>query len=238
MTANKNKILKKAFQKTVPVLFGYIFMGMAFGILLSKAGFNALWALFMSVIVFAGTAQFIAVDFLKNSLDFITVAMTTLLINFRHVVYGLSFIERFSKMGKKRFFMMFGLTDETYALLCAERDGDMWDNDTYLLTIAFLNYLYWITGCVLGALLGEIITFDTTGVDFAMTSLFIVICTEQWQNAKTHIPVYVGAIASLLALLIFGADNILIPSVVVILISLIVLRKNITKHFEEENNAK
>lgn len=236
----KSHIFRQAFSASIPVLCGYVFMGAAFGLLLQQAGYNFLWALFMSIIIFAGTMQYMAIPFLVAQTDLVTVAITTLLVHFRHFVYGLSFIETFKSFGKRKYYMMFAMTDETYALLCmAKASNNKYNKDeleSYMFYVSLLDHLYWITGCVLGALAGSLITFNTEGIDFAMTALFIVICVEQWKTAKTKIPTFLGFGIAIISLIIFGADNMLIPSIVLIVTMFIVNRpklENLVMQTEE-----
>lgn len=220
-------LLRRALTVTVPVMCGYIFMGIAFGLLLQDAGYNFIWAIFMSIVIYGGTMQYMAIPFLVAQTDLLTVAITTLLVHFRHFVYGLSFIQRFKPMGKRKYYMMFALTDETYALLCAAQAPSRESEERYLFFIALLDQLYWIIGCTAGALAGQILTFNTKGIDFAMTALFIVICVDQWRTAKTRLPALIGAGAatiSLVASRLLGFENMLIPAIIMIIACFIVLR--------------
>lgn len=181
------KTLFFAFQKTIPVLFGYLFLGIAFGLLLQEAGFNWIWALCMSLFIFAGSIQFIAVGFLSAGTPLFTVAIMSLLINCRHIFYGLSFIDSFRSMGKKYPYMIFSLTDETYSLLCSCQYPEDIDKNQAMFYIALLDHAYWVIGSVLGAVMGQLITFDLTGIDFSMTALFVVIFVEQWRASNSPI---------------------------------------------------
>ena len=217
-------LVRRALTTTLPVMCGYLFMGAAFGLLLQDAGYNFLWAILMSVLIYAGTMQYMAIPFLVAQTDLVTVAVTTLLVHFRHFVYGLSFIEKFKDFGPRKLYMMFGLTDETYALLCAAQTPAGEDEETYLFLISLLDQLYWIAGCTFGALAGRFLTIDTTGIDFAMTALFIVIAVDQWRAAKSKLPTLFGGGAAVLSLLVFGADNMLIPAIIIIITCFILLR--------------
>ena len=189
------KAAKFAFVKSIPIMLGYVFLGIAFGLVLQKAGLGPLWALIISAGVYAGSMQFALVGILTGGLSFITTAVMTLFINSRHAFYGLTFIERFKKMRKAYPYMVFSLTDETYSLLCSmARPRDFTDREWDLATllVSLFDQCYWVAGSVLGALAGQLITFDSTGIDFAMTALFVVICADQWKHAKTHIPAIAG----------------------------------------------
>lgn len=223
------KILKYAFIKSLPVLFGYIFMGIAFGILFQKAGYNFIWAFFVSLTCYAGSMQFVLITLLTGGASAIKAMFMTLMINFRHIFYGLSLVERFKKAGKAKFYLIHALTDETYSLLCLVKPQNDMKDKTLMLCISVLNHIYWITGCVLGAMLGQIIPFDTTGIDFAMTALFVVIFVEQWRESKKHLPQAIGLICALLSLLIFGVNNFLPPALVMTVLLLLFYRANIEK---------
>ena len=201
-----------AFRQSLGVLFGYVFLGTAFGILLRQAGFGALWSLAFSGLVYAGSLQFVLAGFLAAPTALPTVALMSLFINARHLFYGLSFIERFRSMGKKRPYMIFSLTDETYSVLCGmdevpagvEKNGAMF-------LVALLDQLYWVAGSLLGTFAGAL-PLDFTGIDFSMTALFLVIFLEQWRGAKSHLPALLGLGCASVFLLVLGADNFLLPA--------------------------
>ena len=203
-----------AFYKTIPVLLGYLFLGLAFGLLLQEAGYSFWWALLSSGIVYAGSIQFVLVEFLNGGTGFLTVAVMTLLINSRHAFYGLSFVEKFRKM-KTYPYMIFSLTDETYSLLCSLKVPEGIDEKKAMFLIALFDQLYWVTGSVLGAALGQVLPFDMTGIDFAMTALFVTIFVDQWREAKSHLPAIVGLCSAAVCLLIFGGSNFILPSLII-----------------------
>lgn len=203
-----------AFYKTIPVLLGYLFLGLAFGLLLQEAGYSFWWALLSSGIVYAGSIQFVLVEFLSGGTGFLTVAVMTLLINSRHAFYGLSFVEKFRKM-KTYPYMIFSLTDETYSLLCSLKVPEGIDEKKAMFLIAFFDQLYWVAGSVLGAALGQVLPFDMTGIDFAMTALFVTIFVDQWREAKSHLPAIVGLCSAAVCLLIFGGSNFILPSLII-----------------------
>ena len=203
-----------AFYKTIPVLLGYLFLGLAFGLLLQEAGYSFWWALLSSGIVYAGSIQFVLVEFLNGGTGFLTVAVMTLLINSRHAFYGLSFVEKFRKM-KTYPYMIFSLTDETYSLLCSLKVPEGIDEKKAMFLIALFDQLYWMAGSVLGAALGQVLPFDMTGIDFAMTALFVTIFVDQWREAKSHLPAIVGLCSAAVCLLIFGGSNFILPSLII-----------------------
>ena len=221
------KTLAAAFPATVPVLMGYLAIGMAFGLMLQTAGYGVGWALLMSLTIYAGSGQYLGVSLLATGAHLSQVAFLTLMINFRHLVYGLSMLEKFRGMGVRKFYMIFSLTDETYALLSSARVPEGVDEHRYYFAVAMLDHSYWIMGSVLGSVLGSALGFDTTGVDFAMTALFLVIAVGQWKKAGSHLPALLGAAATLISLLVVGADDMLLPALGMIVILLTVLRKQL-----------
>ena len=224
--------LKYAFIRSVPVMCGYLFLGVAFGIVLNQAGFGAGWALLMSGFVYAGSAQFVMVPLMASGASLLTMAVTILFVNSRHLFYGLSFVESFAKL-KSRPYMIFSLTDETYSVLCGCRSED--PNETMRGAwplIALLDQIYWVTGSLVGALLGNVIPFDLTGIDFSMTALFIVILTDQVRNApKTAGPTAaVGLVSAAVCLLIFGSGSFLLPSLILTLPAVVFLSGKEARH--------
>jgi len=226
------KTFYSAFVATIPVMLGYLAIGIAFGLMLESIGYNFLWAGFMSTIIYAGSMQYIAVDLLNRGAPLYEVAVMTLIVQSRHIVYGLSLLNKFNGMGLRKKYMIFSLTDETYALLSSTNVPLGVDKNSYYFTIAFLNQIYWITGGIIGSLAGSLITFDITGIDFAMTALFIVIALEQWLTSPTHIPALMGFAAATISLLIFKADNMLIPSMIIIITLLLIFNEKIDTRFE------
>lgn len=220
-------ILKFSVVQTIPVMLGYLFMGAAFGLLLQEAGYNFIWAFFISLTVYAGSGQFLLVSLLNENASVLTTAIMTLSINCRHFFYGLSFIERFKKMGKKYLYMIFSLTDETYSLLCSTKIPDNLDYNKTTFTMAFLNQLYWICGCVIGDLMGMFLPFSTDGVDFAMTALFVVIFVEQWLSTKNHLPAVMGCVSAVICLLIFGIDGFILPTLILCVAGLMAFKSKI-----------
>lgn len=223
------KVIKAALTVTIPVMLGYISVGIAFGLLFQKSGYNFLWAAFMSLTVYSGAMQFIAINLLTSGVGLIEIALMTLFVNVRHIFYGLSFIDKFKIMGKKKLYMIFSLTDETYSLLCSSKELVGVSRNSFFFCIAFLNQLYWIIGTLIGSLAGSLITFNTKGIDFAMTALFVVIFIEQWGTYKNHIPVIIGVTSTVLSLLIFGANNLIMPSMLFITVALMIFQKQIDK---------
>ncbi len=221
------KTLTAAFPHTVPVLMGYLSIGIVFGWMMSAAGFVPLWSAAMSLTIYAGSGQYLGVDLLANASPLADVAFLTLIINFRHLVYGLSMLEKFRDIkGPRKLYMIFALTDETYALLSGVQPPEGVEARDFYFAISLLDQLYWIAGSIIGAVAGALITINTEGIDFAMTALFIVIAVEQWQSNDRHFPVFLGAGGTLLSLLLLGPEGgrFLIPALVILVGGLLLAR--------------
>ena len=220
------KSLAAAFPHTVPVLMGYLSIGIVFGWMLSAVGIHPLWSAIMSLTIYAGSGQYLGVELLSKAAPLTDAAFLTLILNFRHLVYGLSMLEKFRNLGWRKLYMIFSLTDETYALLAGVSVPEGVDSKDFYFSIAVLNHLYWIAGSIIGAVAGALITINTEGIDFAMTALFLVIAVEQWQSNDNHSPVLLGALGTLACLLLFGPENgrFLIPALAVLVAGLLLLR--------------
>lgn len=224
------RTLKKAFKDSLPILAGYLALGIGFGVLLHSKGYSFLWALLMSCTIYAGAGQYAAVDLLSSGASLITTAVMTLIINARHFFYGFSLLDKYKGTGKAKPYMIFALTDETYSLVCTAKIPEGIDEKKYYLFLSILDQLYWISGCTIGALLGTFIPFDSTGIDFAMTALFVVIFVEQWLDTKEHLPAILGAATTLVCLFVFGTQYFIIPSMAFIAVELVIFRKRFEKN--------
>lgn len=221
------KTVKAAFKASIPIMAGYIFLGIAFGVLLSKENYNFLWALGMSIFIYAGSMQMVAVSLLAGQNDLLTVALTTLTVNARHIFYGIAMLSRFKNMGKYKPYMIFSLTDETFSLLCSVKVPKDVDERKFKFFISLFDQCYWIIGCVVGNILGSNLPFSFNGIDFVMTAFFTVVAVEQWLGTKKHSPHLVGLFAAVFCLFIFGKDKFLIPAMLLIAFLLIVMKKPI-----------
>jgi len=226
-----------AFPATVPVLMGYLSIGIAFGLMLEAVGYNVIWAFFMSLTIYAGSGQYMGVELLATGAALVNVAALTLILNFRHLVYGLSLLEKFRGMGVRKLYMIFSLTDETYALLSSARVPERVDPHDYYFAVAVLDHSYWILGSVIGSVAGALIQFDTTGIDFAMTALFLVIAVDQWNTYRSHLPALLGAGITVVSLVVMGAANMLIPALCVIIAALLALRVKLDRDPSVEKEA-
>ena len=217
------RTLDLAFIKTVPVMAGYIVLGMGFGILLSGKGYGPFWAFLMSTIIYAGSMQYVGVGLIAGGASLLSTFLTTLIVNARHLFYSISMIDLYSDAGRKKPYMIFALTDETYSLLCDGQVPEDTDPQTYRFLVSLLNQIYWILGSVAGSFLGEVLPFDTTGIDFSMTALFVATFVEQWTAQKDHLSALTGVIASVLSLCLFGPDRFLIPAMLMITAALLLV---------------
>lgn len=223
------RAFRAAFPYTIPVLTGYLFIGMAFGVMIQEKGYNFLWAMLMSLLIYAGSGQYLAVNFFAPGVSLLNVIFMEFMLNIRHIFYGLSLLERFGKMGKKRLYMIFSLTDETYSLFFVTKVPPDVEEDKFLFAVAALDQSYWILGSGIGALLGNVMPFDAKGIDFAMTALFIVIMTEQWMETKNRRSVIIGLVCGLVCLLIFGAENFILPTMICIMVILLAGKRILEK---------
>lgn len=220
----KTAALRAAWPKTLPVLAGYLFIGMAFGVLLTSAGWHPLWAVVMSVFIYAGSMQFVTVGMLAAGADLPTAAAMTAMVNLRHLFYGLPMLRRFAAAGAKKIYLALGLTDETFSLLCGTRAPDGVDPGWYDFFITLLDQCYWVLGSALGAVAGSLLPFNTTGIDFAMTALFVVVFIDQLRERQNRLPAVIGLSGSAACLLLFGADGFLLPAMALMVLLLCFLR--------------
>lgn len=230
---------KAAFPHTVPVLMGYLSIGVVFGWMLSSVGYRPLWSLLMSLSIYAGSGQYLGVDLLAKASPLADAAFLTLVINFRHLVYGLSMLDKFRGMGVRKLYMIFSLTDETYALLAGVQPPEGVDRKDFYFAIALLDHSYWVLGSLLGAVAGTLIQINTEGIDFAMTALFLVIAVEQWRGADSHFPALLGAGGTLLSLLVMGPEGgrFLIPSLGILVGGLLLARPRLRTSAAKEKQG-
>jgi len=213
----KRNLFKKAYLASIPIMSGYIVLGVGFGVVLASSGYGLPWAFAMSVFIYAGSLQFVGVGLLSGSASLLAVAMTSIMVNARHIFYGISMVDNYKDAGDKKPYLIFSLTDETYSLVC-NGAGSMSKKEFHLYAfyVSLLNQIYWVFGSVMGSLVGNIIPFDTTGIDFALTALFITVFVQQWIDNKDHRPAIIGVLASVISILIFGRNRFLIPAMMAI----------------------
>ena len=224
----KKHIIRRSFIKSLPVMAGYIVLGIGFGILLRNAGYGVLWSFAMSLFIYAGTMQYVGVGLISGGASIITTAIATLMVNARHLFYSISMIDRYKGSGKYKPYLIFALTDETYSLLSdgTVPEGISQQNDVnlYRFLVSFFNQCYWVTGSVLGSLLGAVLPFSTEGIEFSMTALFIASFTEQWLKTRDHVPALTGLLGTLVCLIVFGPERFLIPAMLLITLAPTVFR--------------
>lgn len=211
------KTMKRAFIATIPVLTGYLVLGFGFGIVLKSNGYSIPLALAMSALIYAGSMQYVAIGLLTSGASLLTAALTTLMVNARHLFYGISMLDKYKDTGKRKPYLIFALTDETYSLVCGDDPNIPLEHRTdYYFLVSLFNQIYWVAGSVLGAVAGTFLNFNSEGIDFALTALFVTVFLEQWMSTKKHAPAIIGVGASVLCLLIFGRENFLIPAMLII----------------------
>ena len=217
--------VKQAFFKSIPVMAGYVVLGIGFGILMRNAGYGVLWAAAMSLLIYAGSMQYVGVSLLTGGASLLTAAITTVMVNTRHLFYSISMIEPYKDAGKYKPYMIFALTDETYSLLCDGKVPEGTEPNVYRFLVSLFNHSYWVIGSVIGNLIGAVLPFSTAGIEFSMTALFVASFTEQWITAKDHVPALTGLLSTLLCLLLFGREHFLIPAMLLITLVLTLLRR-------------
>lgn len=227
------KALKAAFPYTIPVLTGYLFLGAAYGILMNAKGYGLGWTVLMSVFVFAGSIQYVGVTLLTTAFHPLYALVLTLLVNARHLFYGISMLERYKGAGRLKPYLVFGLTDETFSLLCSTDPPEGVDRTWFQFFVTLLDHSYWVTGSALGSVIGALLTFNTKGLDFVLTALFVVIFINQWRGTKSHWPAVLGVAATGICVVLFGSTNFMIPAMVLILATLTLYRKRLDR---EENS--
>ena len=244
MSRSTNKeVLKKAFIKSIPIMCSYLFVSMAYGMMMETAGFHWYYSLFVSLTVYTGAFQFVLITFLSSGASLLTVGLTAFLMNSRQSFYSLTFLEEFRKMGKRLPYMIHTMTDETYAVnLTLESEGKEKEDTMFL--VAFFSRCYWMIGAVAGGVLGQVIPFDLTGIDFCMTALFVIIFIDQWEKTKNHFPALIGLTVAVLCLFIIGQKNFMLPALMIVSGILLLTRrggenaKNIKEKYLEERKGK
>lgn len=220
----KKNAIRAAFLDTLPVMTGYVFLGFGFGILMYQSGYGILWSFAMSFLIYAGSMQYMAVSLLTGGASLLTAALTTIVVNARHLFYGISMVDAYKGAGKKKPYMIFALTDETYSLVSQNQTPEGISRHGYCFLVSLFDHIWWVSGTVLGAAAGSLIPVNYEGIEFVLTALFVTIFVEQWLSTKNHIPALIGLGATGLCLFVFGRDVFLIPSMVLIAASLILLK--------------
>ena len=232
-TMSKRTKLARAFRAalphTLPVLTGYLFLGITYGIYMTQSGFPFWYPMLTSLIVFGGSMEFVTVNLLLGAFNLLQAFVMTLMVQARHLFYGISMLDKYRSVGKKKLYMIFGLTDETFSVNCAVDVPPDVDRGWFQFFVTILDHSYWFSGATLGGIFGTLVQFNAKGLDFAMTAMFVVIFIEQWKKDRQHISALIGTLCSVAALWIFGPDDFLLPAMAAILGMLTLARKPIEK---------
>lgn len=225
----KTKALKAAFPHTIPIMTGFLFLGASYGIYMNVSGFEFWYPMITSMLIFAGSVEFVTVNLLLGAFNPLQAFLLALMINARHIFYGISMLDKYRGTGLKKFYLIYGMCDESFSVnYTAEIPEDV-DKGWFMFFVNLLNQIYWVAGATIGGILGGVIAFDINGIEFVMTAMFVVIFLEQWLKEKNHIPSILGLVISVVCLILFGADRFIIPSMAAMLIMLTLLRKVLDK---------
>lgn len=225
----KRKALKAAFPHTVPILTGFWFLGLAYGIYMNVSGFSFWYPMLMSLTIFGGSLEFVAVSMLLAPFAPLQTLIMTLMIQARHLFYGIAMLDKYKGTGWKKFYLIFGMCDESFSINCTAQIPADVDRGWFMFFVTALNQFYWVSAATVGGLVGSLLSFDTTGLEFVMTAMFVVIFSEQWLKEKKHYTALIGLASAIACRLGFGADNFMIPTMLCILVFLTVLRKPIER---------
>ena len=229
----KKKAFRAALPYSLPICIGFLFIAMSYGFLMRSRGFSVFYPMAMSAFIFAGSMEFVAVELLLSAYAPLHAFLLTLMVNARHLFYGISMLEKYKGMGWKKPYLIFGMCDETFSINCTVTPPEGVDRGWFYFFVSLLDEFYWFLGATLGGILGGLLRFNTEGLDFVMTAMFVVIFMDQWLKEKHHFSAWIGLIASVACLLIFGADNFLIPTMICILVALTALRKPVEAKTQE-----
>lgn len=225
MDGKKRKAFQAALPHTLPICVGFLFLGMSYGFLMRSKGFSVVYPMLMSFFIFAGSMEFVTVNLLLTAFDPLHAFVLALMVNARHLFYGISMLQKYKNTGWKKFYLIYGMCDESFSINCTVAPPPDVDRGWFMFFVTLLNQIYWVSGATLGALLGYVLRFDTTGIEFVMTALFTVMFVNQWEESEDHRPALTGVICSLLCLLIFGSDGFLLPAMLLIIVCFAVSRK-------------
>ena len=222
----KKKAFQAAFPYTLPICVGFLFLGMSYGFMMRSKGFSFLYPLFMSMFIFAGSMEFVTVNLLLSAFHPLSAFFLALMVNARHLFYGISMLGKYKNVGWKKFYLIYGMCDETFSVNCTAKIPEDVDKGWFMFFVTLLNQIYWVGGATLGALLGYVIHFDTTGIEFVMTALFVVMFLNQWEEkGADHKAALTGVGASLLCLLVFGGQNFILPTMALIIVCFLLAEK-------------
>lgn len=230
----KKKAFRAALPHTLPICVGFLFLGMSYGFLMRSKGFSFLYPMLMSMFIFAGSMEFVTVNLLLSAYNPLYAFFLTLMVNARHLFYGISMLAKYRNVGLKKLYLIYGMCDETFAVNCAVTPPEDVDRGWFMFFVTLLNQIYWVGGATLGALLGYVVRIDTTGIEFVMTALFVVMFLGQWEETKDHRPALTGLGCSLICLLIFGGDRFILPAMALIIVCFMLGQKRTRKGTEKE----
>lgn len=221
----KTKAFKAALPYTIPICVGFLFLGISYGFLMRSKGFSFVYPMLMSFFIFAGSMEFVTVNLLLSAFNPLYAFFLTLMVNARHLFYGISMLDKYERVGWKKGYLIYGMCDESFTINCTVTPPPDVDKGWFMLFVTMLNQIYWVSGATLGALLGYVIQFDTTGIEFVMTALFVVMFINQWEQADNHRAALVGVGSSLLCLLVFGSEHFILPAMALIICCFSLARK-------------
>ena len=225
----KARAFKAALPHTLPIAVGFLFLGMSYGFLMKSKGFSFVYPMFMSFFIFAGSMEFVTVNLLLSAFNPLYAFFLTIMVNARHLFYGISMLDKYKNIGLKKLYLIYGMCDESFTINCTVNPPENVDKGWFMFFVTMLNHFYWVIGATSGALLGYVIQFDTTGIEFVMTALFVVMLINQWEESKNHTSAIIGVGCSALCLLVFGSSNFIIPAMVLIILCFSLGRKKLSK---------
>ena len=234
MQSKHLRALRAAFPHTIPILAGFLFLGITYGVYMTQSGFPFYYPMITSLLVFGGSLEFVIVNLLMGAFNPLQAFAMSLMVQARHLFYGVSMLDHYRGVGKKKLYMIFGLVDETFSINCSVEIPEGVDKGWFMFFVTVLDHLYWFSGATIGAIFGSLISFNTTGLDFAMTAMFVVIFLEQWLKDRQHISALIGTLGSIAALWLFGPGDFLLPAMAAILAMLTIMRRPIEKMTESE----
>lgn len=220
----KKKAFKAALPHTIPIAVGFLFLGMSYGFYMKSKGFSFVYPMLMSMFIFAGSMEFVTVNLLLSAFNPLSAFLLTLMVNARHLFYGISMLDKYKEVGWKKPYLIFGMCDESFTINCTVTPPNDIDKGWFMFFVTLFNQIYWVTGATLGALLGYVIQFDTTGIEFVMTALFVVMFINQWEETTEHKSALIGLGASLICLLVFGSDKFILPAMALIILCFTLIR--------------
>lgn len=227
--SERRAIVRAAFPHTIPIMTSFLMIGMAYGVYAHSMGLPVWFPMLMTIVIFAGSMEFVAVNLLVGAFHPLIALLMALMVNARYFFYGISMLEKFRGIGKKKYYMIYAMCDESFSLNCTVDVPEGMDRGNFMLAITMLNQCYWVLGATLGSLLGAVLPFDSRGIDFILTALYVTMFLDQWMSTKQHVPILTGLFASVGALIVLGADNFVLPAMILIMITLLLLKKRLQK---------